>query len=155
MLAQRLNHTHGRCSLRGFVCRAGGPRALTSGQVATLGVLMKEMLDGRRDYLLFTATCKPYDVIYAGGAGALTSGQVATLDVLVKEMLGRSDRPFAIADVMQRCAEKRLALSGAAVTQVGSLKALLWDNMGPSFLAYFPLMPVAEIQHIHALCAVS
>ena len=55
----------------------------------------------------------------AGAPGALTSGQVATLDVLVKEMLGRSDRPFSIADVMQRCAEKKLTLSEAAITQVG------------------------------------
>ena len=31
--------------------------------------------------------------------------------MLVKEMLGRSDRPFSIADVMQRCAEKKLTLS--------------------------------------------
>ena len=53
----------------------------------------------------------------AAGAG-LTSGQVATLDVLVKEMLGRSDRPFSIADVMQRCVEKKLALSETAITQV-------------------------------------
>ena len=38
--------------------------------------------------------------------------------MLVKEMLGRSDRPFSIADVMQRCAEKQLALSETAITQV-------------------------------------
>ena len=37
--------------------------------------------------------------------------------MLVKEMLGRSDRPFAIKDIMQRCSEKKLALSEAAVTQ--------------------------------------
>ena len=40
------------------------------------------------------------------------------MDVLVKEMLGRSDRPFSIADVMQRCVEKKLALSETAITQV-------------------------------------
>lgn len=38
--------------------------------------------------------------------------------MLVKEMLGRSDRPFSITDVMQRCAEKKLALSETAITQV-------------------------------------
>ena len=37
--------------------------------------------------------------------------------MLVKEMLGRSDRPFGIEDIMQRCSEKKLALSEAAVTQ--------------------------------------
>ena len=58
----------------------------------------------------------------AGTPGALTSGQVATLDVLVKEMLGRSDRPFSIADVMQRCAEKKLTLSEAAITRVSTLR---------------------------------
>ena len=54
---------------------------------------------------------------HAGASAGLTSGQVATLDVLVKEMLGRSDRPFAVADILQRCSEKKLALSEAAVTQ--------------------------------------
>ena len=44
--------------------------------------------------------------------------------MLVKEMLGRSDRPFSIADVMQRCAEKKLTLSEAAITQVSTLEAL-------------------------------
>ena len=44
--------------------------------------------------------------------------------MLVKEMLGRSDRPFSIADVMQRCAEKKLTLSEAAITQASTLKAL-------------------------------
>ncbi len=53
----------------------------------------------------------------AGASAGLTSGQVATLDVLVKEMLGRSDRPFSIGDIMQRCSEKKLALSEAAVSQ--------------------------------------
>ncbi len=38
--------------------------------------------------------------------------------MLVKEMLGRSDRPISIGDVMQRCVEKKLPLSEAAVTQV-------------------------------------
>ncbi|CAL5229434.1 g12756 [Coccomyxa viridis] len=54
--------------------------------------------------------------LHSASAG-LTSGQVATLDVLVKEMLGRSDRPFSIGDIMQRCSEKKLALSEAAVSQ--------------------------------------
>ena len=45
--------------------------------------------------------------------------------MLVKEMLGRSDRPFSIADVMQRCAEKKLTLSEAAITQVSALEPLL------------------------------
>lgn len=45
--------------------------------------------------------------------------------MLVKEMLGRSDRPFSIADVMQRCAEKKLTLSEAAITQVSALGALV------------------------------
>ncbi len=37
--------------------------------------------------------------------------------MLVKELLGRSDRPFGIGDIMQRCSEKKLALSQAAVSQ--------------------------------------
>ena len=68
----------------------------------------------------------------AGTPGALTSGQVATLDVLVKEMLGRSDRPFAIADVLQRCAEKKLALSEAAITQASALKHWLMTLVMPA-----------------------
>ena len=65
--------------------------------------------------LFIDELCNP---CHAGASGALTSGQVATLDVLVKEMLGRSDWPISIGDVMHRCAEKKLALSEAAVTQV-------------------------------------
>ena len=72
-------------------------------------------------------------VYCAGAPGTLTSGQVATLDVLVKEMLGRSDRPFSIADVMQRCAEKRLALSEAAITQASTLKHWLMTLVMPAW----------------------
>ena len=41
--------------------------------------------------------------------------------MLVKEVLGRSDRPFSIGDIMQRCSVKKLALSEAAVTQARPL----------------------------------
>ena len=89
----------------------------------------------------------------AGAPGALTSGQVATLDVLVKEMLGRSDRPFSIADVMQRCAEKKLTLSEAAITQVSTLRHAMTLIMPAEGISCKHAHQSAALSSVRSMCS--
>ena len=99
--------------------------------------------------LLNTHICNYY---IAGASAGLTSGQVATLDVLVKELLGRSDRPFGIGDIMQRCSEKKLALSEAAVTQARAHSPPFWTmcpHVGLAVHCRTAHVWAMAIRHVH------